>query len=152
MNIQNLVRMLTEIRDEVKEQYEKPEIYGHKYDDYNEGVIDGINQALGLIEKGGLSDIAQEQTYTVITPDGVTDYMFGLTMWEVYKEAVKQYGEGVVLRPSWYGEWDCGVEGTGACYYDKYGNHRFNDYSASSSTAITAHIEPVAQDAEGVNG
>lgn len=134
MNIQNLVRMLTEIRDEVKDQYEKPEIYGHKYDDYNEGVIDGINQALGLIEKGGLSDGEQDQFYTVITPDGETDYMSGESMWKVYQDATEQYGRGVVIRPSWYGEWDCGSEEGGSCYHDKYGTHWWRDSEGNYTT------------------
>lgn len=65
----------------------------------------------------------QEQTYTITTPDGVTDFFYAETMWQAFEDAKNQYGEGVTIRPSWYGEWDCGVEGSGACYYDKYGNH-----------------------------
>ena len=69
----------------------------------------------------------QEMTYTVITPDGVTDFFYADTMFDAYTDATEQYGPGVVIRPSWYGEWKCGskelAETKGGCYHDAYGNH-----------------------------
>jgi hypothetical protein len=70
----------------------------------------------------------QEQSYTVKTPDGVTDFFYADTMWQAYEEALETYGEGVTIRPSWYGEWKCGSEeiarknGSG-CWHDNWGNH-----------------------------
>lgn len=70
----------------------------------------------------------QEATYTITTPSGITDFIYGNSMYEAYLEAKELYGEGVSLRPSWYDEWECGsqlqatAKGNG-CWYDKYGNH-----------------------------
>lgn len=70
----------------------------------------------------------QETMYAAIAPNGTTDYFYADSMYEAYLEAKDTYGEGVTIRPSWYGEWKCGSEelatekGNG-CWYDKYGNH-----------------------------
>ena len=70
----------------------------------------------------------QEMTYTVTTPDGITDYFYADTMWDAFQEALAEYGQGITIRPSWYGETDCGTEelvkkrGYG-CYHDAYGVH-----------------------------
>ena len=66
----------------------------------------------------------QEMTYTVIGPDGQMSYVYADTMYEAYLEGVEQFGDGTMVRPSWYGEWDCGMYREGLrCGYDKYGNH-----------------------------
>lgn len=69
----------------------------------------------------------EETTYTITTPDGVTDYFYADTMLNAYNEALARYGQGIMIRPSWYGEWECGTQELaelyGGCYYDKYGNH-----------------------------
>ena len=71
---------------------------------------------------------SQDATYTITTQSGITDFIYGNSMYEVYLEAKELYGEGVSLRPSWYDEWECGsqllatAKGNG-CWYDKYGNH-----------------------------
>lgn len=70
----------------------------------------------------------QEMTYTITTPDGVTDYFYAETMWDAYQEALAEYGEGITIRPSWYGEWECGTKGLVeklgyGCYHDAYGKH-----------------------------
>lgn len=71
---------------------------------------------------------SEEATYTIVTPDGKTYFMWGYPMYAVYKEALRKHGDGVLIRPSWYGEWDCATEelarkkGEG-CWYDKFGNH-----------------------------
>lgn len=65
----------------------------------------------------------QGMTYTVTSPHGQVDFLYADTMWEAYTEALEIYGEGVIIRPSFYGEWKCGTEGKGSCYYDKFGVH-----------------------------
>lgn len=70
----------------------------------------------------------EDTTYTITTPDGSTDFMSGESMWKVFEEAEREYGRGVTIRPSWYGEWDCGTEelareSENGCWYDKYGQH-----------------------------
>lgn len=69
----------------------------------------------------------QEMTYTIIAPNGVTTFIWADTMFDAYQEALAEYGEGVMIRPSWYGEWDCGTQERaelyGGCYYDAYGKH-----------------------------
>lgn len=62
-------------------------------------------------------------TYTITTPHGQTDFIYADSMWDAYTEAVANYGEAVTIRLSWYGEWKCGTEELGACYYDKFGVH-----------------------------
>lgn len=70
----------------------------------------------------------QDAFYTITTAEGYIDFMDGESMWDVYQEAERIYGRGVTIRPSWYGEWDCGSEdlayenGNG-CWYDKFGQH-----------------------------
>jgi len=71
---------------------------------------------------------SQETTYTATTPFGKIDFFYANSMYEAYLEAKATYGDYVTIRPSWYGEWDCGSEelatekGNG-CWYDQYGNH-----------------------------
>jgi hypothetical protein len=66
--------------------------------------------------------------YTGIAPDGAIDFFYADSMYEAYLKAKASYGDGVTIRPSWSGEWDCGAEelvyikGNG-CWYDQYGNH-----------------------------
>ena len=69
----------------------------------------------------------EETTYTAISPDGITDFIYGDTMVEAYLEARDLYGPGVVIRESFYKEWTCGSEelakANGGCYYDAHGTH-----------------------------
>lgn len=63
--------------------------------------------------------------YTYISPDGEIYWSEPHeTMEAAYREAVSMYGPGVVIRETWYGEWDCGYYEPGdRCGYDKYGKH-----------------------------
>lgn len=69
----------------------------------------------------------QETTYTITLQDGSDTWIYAETMYEAFQEALAEYGEGITIRPSWYGEWKCGTQEMaelyGGCYYDKYGNH-----------------------------
>lgn len=70
----------------------------------------------------------EETTYTIITPDGITDFMSGESMWEVFQEAEREYGKGVTIRPSWYDEWECGsaeiaYKNGHGCWYNEVGEH-----------------------------
>ena len=65
----------------------------------------------------------QEMFYTLIGPDGEIEWIDAETMYDAYLQGRELYGAGVVIRPTWYGEWDCGTEETGKCWHDKYGNH-----------------------------
>lgn len=63
--------------------------------------------------------------YTFVSPDGETwlsdDHR---TMDAAYRQALAMYGQGVLIRETWYGEWDCGMYQEGdRCGFDKYGNH-----------------------------
>jgi hypothetical protein len=70
----------------------------------------------------------QEMTYTIRTPDGVTDFFYADIMFDAYTDATNEYGPGVTIRPSFYKEWTCGSEELaktkGGCYYDAYGTHQ----------------------------
>lgn len=70
----------------------------------------------------------QETTYTAISPDGRMDFIYADTMFEAYTQARDEYGPGVVIRESFYGEWECGTKelalANGGCYYDAYGTHQ----------------------------
>jgi hypothetical protein len=70
----------------------------------------------------------QETTYTAISPDGRTDFIYADTMSDAYTQAREEYGPGVVIRESFYKEWTCGSEELaktkGGCYYDAYGTHQ----------------------------
>jgi hypothetical protein len=70
----------------------------------------------------------EETTYTAISPDGRTDFIYADTMFDAYTEAREEYGPGVVIRESFYKEWTCGSEelakAKGGCYYDAYGTHQ----------------------------
>ena len=66
--------------------------------------------------------------YTLIGPDGQTNWVDAESMEQAYEMALEQFGQGATLRKTWYGEWDCGTEESVAqrgygCYYDKYGTH-----------------------------
>ena len=61
--------------------------------------------------------------YTLIGPDGEIEWIDAETMYDAYLQGRELYGAGVVIRPTWYGEWDCGTEETGKCWHDMYGNH-----------------------------
>jgi len=74
-------------------------------------------------------------TYTAVSPNGVTDFIYADSMFEAYEEALELYGQGVVIRPSWYGEWDCGTESLGACYYDKFGVHHKRENAKGGQVA-----------------
>jgi len=66
----------------------------------------------------------EEMFYTIIGPDGQMDYIWADTMFEAYEQGLEKYGKGAMVRPSWYGEWDCGMYEPGRrCGHDKYGNH-----------------------------
>lgn len=66
----------------------------------------------------------QERSYTVTTPDGITDYFYADSMVDAYLDALGHYGDGITIRESWYKEWTCGTYEPGKqCGYDKYGNH-----------------------------
>ena len=73
----------------------------------------------------------QELPYTITKQDGNHDYLYAKTMWGAYQEALALYGEGISVRPSFYGEWDCGVarpeevSSRTRCYYDIYGKHHY---------------------------
>jgi hypothetical protein len=84
----------------------------------------------------------QEQTYTVFSPNGVTDFIYADTMFDAWIEAKDLYGDGVTLRPSFYGEWECGTEEIGACYYDRNGNHvvKSKPESDTSSASIGGRV------------
>jgi hypothetical protein len=66
----------------------------------------------------------QEMTYTIIGPNGQMSYVWADTMYEAYLEGLEEFGEGTMVRPSWYDEWECGMYREGQrCGFDKYGNH-----------------------------
>jgi hypothetical protein len=69
----------------------------------------------------------QETTYTAISPDGRTDFIYADTMFDAYTQAREECGPGVTIRPSFYKEWTCGSEelaqAKGGCYYDAHGTH-----------------------------
>ena len=50
----------------------------------------------------------QETFYTLIGPDGEIEWIDAETMYDAYLQGRELYGPGVVIRPTWYGEWDCG--------------------------------------------
>jgi len=102
--------------------------------------------------KGGLMDQLQEQTYTVISADGVTDYIYAKSMFAAYIEAHQTYGPGVVIRPSWYGEWDCGTEPGGPCYYNQYGEHLKRNENGEYKPATVDRYGADAAELEAMNG
>lgn len=67
--------------------------------------------------------VMTDTTFTVTTPVGGTSYFYAETMAEAFLEALEEYGEGITIRPAWYGEWECGSEESGSCWYDKFGVH-----------------------------
>lgn len=101
---------------------------------------------------GDLMANLQEQTYAVISPDGTTDYIYADTMFAAYIEAHQTYGPGVVIRPAWYGEWDCGVEGSGPCYYDKYGVHYKRDAQGNYKPATGDRYDAATDELAALNG
>lgn len=69
----------------------------------------------------------EETTYTAISPDGRTDFIYADTMAKAYTQARDEYGPGVLIRESFYGEWKCGSGETGNCWYTKDGRHVFRN-------------------------
>lgn len=65
--------------------------------------------------------------FTVIGPDGESDLIYADDMAKAYEMAVERYGRGAVIRPTWYGEWECGSGPESACHYDRYGKHHVRD-------------------------
>lgn len=65
----------------------------------------------------------EETTYTAISPNGVTDFIYADTMVEAYTQARNEYGPGVLIRESFYDEWTCGDEESGNCWYTNDGRH-----------------------------
>lgn len=69
----------------------------------------------------------QETTYTAISPDGRTDFIYAETMFDAYTQARDEYGPGVLIREAFYKEWTCGSEETGRCWYTNDGRHVYRD-------------------------
>ena len=101
---------------------------------------------------GDLMANLQEQTYAAISPDGTTDYFYAKSMFAAYIEAHQNYGPGVVIRPAWYGEWDCGTEPGGPCYYDKYGTHLKRDADGTYKPVNLDRYDADATELEAMNG
>jgi hypothetical protein len=82
-------------------------------------------------------EMLEPQTYTVFAPNGVTDFIFADTMFDAWTEARDLYGDGVTLRPSFYGEWECGTKESGPCYYEANGEHVVMSKPASDTNSDT---------------
>lgn len=102
---------------------------------------------------GGLVPELEEATfYTVIGPDGDIDYIDAESMFEAYVQAYNTYGRGVVIRQTWYGEWDCGTEPGGPCYHDKYGVHHKRDADGNYKPATGDRYGADDTELEAMNG
>ncbi len=67
--------------------------------------------------------VVTDTMFTITTPGGISDYYYADTMAEAFIDAHRDYGEGITIRPAWYGEWKCGTKEIGNCWYDEYGVH-----------------------------
>jgi len=82
----------------------------------------------------------QEMFYTLIGPDGEIEWIDAETMFEAYLQGRELYGPGVVIRPTWYGEWDCGTEEAGSpCWHDKHGNHVKREEKSAETEVLEGH-------------